>query len=188
MYGGDGVKATEVLMHEHEAIKEMLEVVGRVCDRLESGRQVPVEHLEQIIEFLRVFADRCHHGKEQDLLFPAMQEAGIPAQGGPIGVMLAEHDMGRGFIAGMAEATERYRKNAAAAPAIGRNARAYISLLTDHIFKEDNILYPMADARLSEKKQQELVAEFERVEREEIGPGKHEEFHHLIHRLSEAYP
>ena len=103
-------------------------------------------------------------------------------------MMLAEHDVGRGFIRGMAEAIGRYKENVAdAAPVIAENARGYIALLTEHIGKEDNILYPMADMHLSEEKQQELLVEFERVELERIGPGKHEEFHHLLDRLSEDY-
>jgi len=182
------MKPTEQLKEEHQAIKLMLRISERVCEKLESGEKVNPEHLEQIVEFIKLFADKCHHGKEEDLLFVAMEEAGIPKKGGPIGVMLTEHDMGRGYVKGMSEAVAKYKAgDRKASSAIVGNARKYIILLTQHIDKEDNILYPMADMHLSEERQEELLEEFERVEREKIGAGKHEEFHDLLNHLKAVY-
>jgi len=182
------MRPTEQLKEEHEAIKLMLRILERVCEKLESKEEVNPEHLEKIVEFIKVFADRCHHGKEEDLLFPAMEEAGIPKEGGPIGVMLAEHNMGRDYVKRMAEAIDKYRGgNHSVSSEIAENARNYVALLNPHITKEDTILYMMADMHLSGKKQEELLKEFEKVERERIGPGKHEEFHQLLHHLKEVY-
>jgi hemerythrin-like domain-containing protein len=186
--GGETMKPTEQLKEEHQAIKLMLRISEKVCGKLESGEEVNPEHLEQMIEFIKVFADKCHHGKEEDLLFTAMEEAGITREGGPIGVMLAEHDMGRGYVKGMSEAVAKYKAgDHKASFAIVENARNYITLLTQHIDKEDNILYPMADMHLSEDQQKALLEGFERVERERIGAGKHEEFHKLLDHLQEVY-
>jgi hemerythrin-like domain-containing protein len=131
-------------------------------------------------------ADRCHHAKEEDLLFVAMEEAGIPRQGGPIGVMLHEHTLGRGYVQGMADGLAAYKMGGGGAQVAG-NARGYVELLTQHIHKEDHILYPMADRALSAAKQAELAEGFERVERERVGPGKHEAYHALLDRLEGAY-
>ncbi|MGQ9493468.1 MAG: hemerythrin domain-containing protein [Anaerolineae bacterium] len=95
------MRATEQLMEEHRAIETVLNILENVCQRLETGKAVDAEHLEHILEFIRIFADRCHHGKEEDLLFPAMEKAGIPREGGPIGVMLIEHVQGRNYVRGM---------------------------------------------------------------------------------------
>lgn len=182
------MKASEQLVAEHQAIKLMLSILEQICQRLESGRDVDTQHLERILEFIKVFADKCHHGKEEDLLFPALEEFGIPRAGGPIGVMLVEHDTGRNYVRGMTEAVARYKAgDRQAAAQLVENARNYISLLTQHIAKEDNILYPMGDAHLTEKKQEKLLAEFERIERERIGVGKHEEFHQLLEHLRRIY-
>jgi len=62
-----------------------------------------------------------------------------------------------------------------------------VALLSQHIYKEDNVFYPMADARINSKKDSEIVEAFEKIERERIGPGKHEEFHRLLNRLEKAY-
>lgn len=63
---------------EHEATKLMLRVLGKVCETFESQQEANPEHLEQMVEFIEIFADRCHHGKEEDLLFRALEEGGMP--------------------------------------------------------------------------------------------------------------
>jgi len=104
------MKATEELRKEHSAIEVMLGILEEISARLESGAKVDPDHLERILEFIRIFADKCHHGKEEDFLFPAMEKAGIPREGGgPIGCMLSEHDMGRERVKGMTEALARFR-------------------------------------------------------------------------------
>jgi hemerythrin-like domain-containing protein len=182
------MKATEQLRNEHEGIKLMMHILGKLSGKLEAGEEVDPEHLEKIIEFFRVFADKCHHGKEEDLLFPALEAAGIPREGGPIGAMLLEHDKGRGYIKGMAGAVAKYKGgDPKAAPVIASNARNYIALLTEHIEKENTVLFPMADSHISAEKQESMFEEFEKIEVEKIGVGKHEEFHQLLDNLSAIY-
>ncbi len=179
---------TEQLREEHAGIGSMLDILAKICDLLESGKPVDQGHLERILEFLKVFVDKCHHAKEEDLLFPAMERAGVPGEGGPIGGMLAEHRLGREYIGGMSEAAEKLgRGDRSASPQFVRNARSYIGLLRAHIEKENGILYPLADRRIPEKTQRELLADFDKVEEERVGHGKHEEFHRLMDRLRKIY-
>ena len=182
------MKPTEDLKKEHEAIKIMLRILGEVSKRLDAGEKVNAEHLDSILEFIQVFADKCHHGKEEGLLFPAMEKAGIPRERGPIGVMLNEHKEGRDFVKGMKEAVAKYKKGERTAGGqIAENARNYAGLLSKHIEKEDKILYPMADGRLSAAARMDLEKGFEKIEKDVIGPGRHEEFHGLLHRLKDEY-
>jgi len=181
-------KPTMILMAEHEAIKTMLRILEALADRLESGQSVDPNHLAKAIDFITGFADRCHHAKEENLLFPAMEKAGIPRQGGPIGVMLTEHEEGRSNVRGMKEAYQRYAQGKKEAGRdFARFARAYVSLLSQHIFKEDNILYAMADARLTEEAQQKLRQDFARVEKEIVGEGRHQEFEVILEELKAKY-
>ena len=183
------MKPTEELKAEHKGILRMLRILDAVCERLERGQEVNPKYLDDIVEFIRVFADKCHHGKEEDLLFPAMErEAGLSRYVGPLAVMLAEHTEGRGYVAKMAAALEEYRQGDANAGLIfAANGRRYVSLLTEHINKEDNILYPIADERVSAEQQHQLSEGFERVEREEVGAGRHDAFHDLLDELTEVY-
>jgi len=182
------MKPTDELSHEHQAILTMIRVLGRMADRLEAGTPVDPGDLDRAVEFIRVFADKCHHAKEEGHLFPEMEKAGIPRERGPIGVMLAEHVQGRAHVAAMAGAVPGIRKGEReAAKAFAAGARGYGELLTQHIMKEDHILYPMADARLSPEQQSSLEACFADIEKNIVGEGKHEEFHRLLERLEGTY-
>ena len=182
------MKPTEVLKKEHDAILVMLQIAGIVCDKIESGESVNPDHLHQIVEFIREFADRCHHGKEEAMLFVAMEEAGIPRQGGPIGVMVSEHETGREFVREMDKAAEAYRGgDEGAAMRFARNARDYIALLSQHIHKENLILFPLADARIAAERQATLQADFDRFEAEEMGSGRHEQLHGILDGLRAQY-
>lgn len=182
------MKPTDELIHEHEAIQTMLQILESACSRLSAGGNVNTEHLEKMVEFLRVFADKCHHAKEETALFPALEAAGVPREHGPIGVMLAEHTAGRKHIQGMSAALDGLRNGGTtAAGEFVSNARAYINLLTQHIAKENHVLFPLADNRLSESEQQRLTEAFARLEREQIGEGTHERLHALLHEFQHLY-
>jgi len=182
------MKATEQLKAEHNGIKLMLRILDEMCRRLESGTQLNLEHLDSVVEFLKVFVDKCHHGKEEDLLFPAMEEVGVPREGGPIGAMLAEHNVGRDYVRRMSEAIVKYKSGDRKSSAeIVTNARQYMALLRSHIEKEDGVLYALADAHLLPEKQEELAERFETIERERIGVGRHEQFHKLMRQLEQLY-
>ncbi len=182
------MRATRELKDEHGGIKVMLAILGKVCDRLEAGQRVEQKHIEEILEFLKVFVDKCHHAKEEDLLFPAMEKAGIPRERGPIGMMLLEHQAGRDFIGGMTLAAAAMAKaEAGAARRFAANARSYTELLLQHIEKEDQVLYPMAEARLPADADTQLAAGFEKVEEERVGHGRHEAFHRMMDRLKGVY-
>ena len=182
------MKPTDQLKKEHEAILRLLRVLEKICTRVEAGQEAEVAHLDQILEFLRVFADRCHHGKEERFLFPALEAAGMPKAGGPIGVMLQEHDAGRKYVQALSEASAAYAQgDLKAGDALVTAARAYATHLRQHIEKENTVLFPMADLMLSEAKQNSILDDFDRMEDEVIGQGKHEAFHCLLDRLSGIY-
>jgi len=176
------------LKEEHQAILLMLQVLEAACKKLETGEDVSKDDLYKMVDFIKIFADKSHHHKEEDLLFPAMVEAGIPKDGGPIGVMLAEHTMGRNFVKGMSQALEEFSTGSAEASSqIVSNARGYIELLTNHIYKEDNILYPMAEMHITAEKHNELLKEFEQVIPDKIGVDKHKELIENLNHLKDAY-
>jgi hemerythrin-like domain-containing protein len=183
------MKPTAELSQEHQGILEMIRILAKMAERLEAGTPVEAGDLEAALDFIRVFADKCHHAKEEGHLFPEMERAGIPRGRGPIAVMLAEHEEGRKHVAAMARALRGAGKgHKKAMAAFAAAARGYGELLTQHIFKEDNILYPMADNRLSPDQQASLEDCFADVEKNVVGEGRHEEFHRLLERLGAAYP
>jgi hemerythrin-like domain-containing protein len=169
-------RATEVLTAEHRIIETVLNALEKLA---RSGAGSSLADWAKAIDFLRNFADKCHHLKEENLLFPALEERGIPREGGPIGMMLAEHTEGRGYVRAMAAALESDSRQL-----LCREATAYIRLLREHIMKEDEVLFQMADSVLSAEEQHKLLRDFEEHELREIGPGFHEKYLQIARDLT----
>jgi hemerythrin-like domain-containing protein len=171
------MKATQILMEEHRVIERVLSALQAGAQRLSEGGEIRPAFFINAALFIKNFADGCHHRKEEGVLFVAMNEAGVPAQGGPIGVMLSEHEQGREFTKAMREAAEYLEKgDLSATYAVTQNALGYVALLRQHILKEDNILFPMADRVIPPEKQEKVAQDFERIEHEETGEGVHEKY------------
>lgn len=177
----------EILSHEHRIIERVLRAIEGICGKLERGEAVPSDVLSQVIAFIGDFADGCHHRKEEQMLFPALEERGVPREGGPIGVMLYEHEVGRDLVAQISRAVEAYAAgDRAAGQQIISPARRYIELLTQHIFKEDNVLFPMAGQVLDPSAQTSLAQAFERME-EEKGLQTHAHYEQVAAQLEAAW-
>ncbi|MDO8568643.1 MAG: hemerythrin domain-containing protein [Dehalococcoidales bacterium] len=180
--------AIEELKHEHRIIERMLAVLRAANDRAEAGQALPPDFFNQVVDFVRNFADKCHHGKEEDNLFPTMELRGVPRLGGPLAVMLEEHRQGRDYVRQMDEAARRLAGGDKSALKMGlAAARGYADLLTAHIAKEDNVLYPMAERVLTPEDEQELLEKFEEIETTRMGPGKHEQYLKMIARLEKKW-
>jgi len=182
------MKATEILVHEHEIILGILDVIDAVTGRIDAGGRVDTADLGNILDIIVNFADRCHHAKEEGILFPAMVKAGFPDRQGPIAVMLHEHEVGRGHVKAMKEALAGISSRGdESLKAFALYAAEYAALLRNHIYKENNMLFKMADDRLDTGEQDKLFKEFEKVEREKIGPHVHERYHEMANALARKY-
>ncbi len=171
------MRATQILSTEHRVIESVLASLARFVEQSRQGRAVDRAVASQFIEFVQQFADRCHHGKEEGHLFAKMAALGAPTSGGPVGVMLHEHTIGREFVGNMAKSLDAAASgDPAAVEEFCRNAEGYVGLLAAHIQKEDGILYPIADRMMSDADQAELLASFQAVEENHMGVGTHEKF------------
>lgn len=177
------------LKMEHDAVQLTLRILDKICQKIEqSGEIIDHQHLDQLLEFFKVFVDKCHHGKEEELLFPALENVGVSREGGPIGVLLHEHQQGREYVRDMNAALAQYTKgDRTVVDAFIKTARGYIKLLNQHIDKENNVLFPLADTHLPEQVQAKLWEGFEMIETQKIGVGKHEEFHKMLENLKSVY-
>jgi hemerythrin-like domain-containing protein len=178
-----GGTPTQVLMEEHELILQALDALQKRLDTMQEPTPADRAYFAKAVEFLRGFADQCHHGKEESLLFTRMAERGFPTQGGPIAVMLSEHQTGRAFIRGLAEAAAGIGTDPTAGDGLRRHGHGYIALLRNHIAKENQVLFPMADRALSAADQQDLQQAFARFEAEETGAGVHQRMLELLAEL-----
>lgn len=178
------MKATDILMEEHRMIERVIAALEAGAIQLEQGKAVRPEFFMGAVEFLKGFADGCHHKKEEDVLFKSMFAFGAPTQGGPVNVMLAEHEMGRTYTRGLGSAAERMaRGDHNSRQEIVHFVRSYSALLRQHILKEDQILFPMANQIIPDAYQEQVYQDFEKVEHEETGVGVHEKYLGLAESL-----
>ena len=151
-------KPTTILSDEHKNILFVINRVLKECGNIDSGGELDKVFFQKSVDFIRNYADKFHHAKEEDILFKELNKGGVLEYCNPIGQMLHEHDLGRGFVKGLSEAVLKGDKAETA-----KNARGYCELLQEHIFKEDNILYPMADEALKEDAQKSIAEKFAQV-------------------------
>jgi len=181
--GHSAEKPTQILSDEHR-------IIERVLGALEKLAQGPVGELEpwkKALDFIRHFADQCHHFKEEKVLFPALEAHGIPSEGGPIGMMLMEHEEGRSYVRAMLAAISLIEgKNEASKASLVSSAQAYCRLLREHIQKEDDVLFRMADEVIPDAEQKQLAAAFAQHEAEEMGAGVHEKYLKVAAELESA--
>lgn len=169
--------ATADLRDEHEVILQALAVLERVATRLASGQPVSDSALTDLVQFLQTFADRCHHGKEEDQLFPAMRAKGI---GNTLAVFLEEHEEGRRYLRTLASGASIAARAAA--------ARRYVALLRGHIERENEVLFPMADGLFTAEEHAALARAYGDVERGVVGAGGHAGLLTTLARLDAAVP
>jgi hemerythrin-like domain-containing protein len=182
------MKAIEVLMSEHRLIEQVLGSLETFVADVEVGLAPERAVLADYGAFLRGFADACHHGKEEDILFQRMTERGFSRESGPVAVMLHEHRVGRGHVSVLCEAGDATGPlSAVETQLVLEHAGAFIPLLRTHIQKEDRILYPMAMRILTGPEMDAMQTEFEVLEAGMRADGSYDRLHGLADRLAATY-
>jgi hemerythrin-like domain-containing protein len=180
-------KPMDVLEEEHRVIEKIIHAMTALTKNLEMDKAVAIGDLHNIAEFMGVFGDTCHHGKEEKELFPLLITKGVPEQGCPIAILTHEHEMGRELVKGLREATAAYEKKYASAKALLlKQLMGLTKLYPDHIWKEEYLLFPMANKILDENEQRELQAKFEMVEKE-IGRDTHAKYEQLAEKTDKKF-
>jgi hemerythrin-like domain-containing protein len=174
--------ANSILYDEHAAISTVLGYLERAVDALERGQQVDPAIFGDLVEFFILFVGRCHHGKEESLLFPTLRQ--LPALARLDAELEQEQEEGTDLVAAFAGAVTGYAEYGlpTAGPLITA-ARAYAAFLDAHIARENEALLPQVERQVSPVEQEALVAAFVRYEDEVMGAGTHERLHHMIDTL-----
>jgi hemerythrin-like domain-containing protein len=174
----------ETLMNEHRVIERVLDGLVAFGDEVRRKGTTEKDELSRFVTFVREFADACHHGKEEDILFAAMAEHGFPRDGGPLAVMLHEHDQGRALVRILRTRAEQEAPwSDGDRQEVAEVARGFSELLRGHIHKEDAILYPMAEQHLPPEVLEAVGAACEKYEQDEARAGAHERLHALADEL-----
>ena len=151
--------ATQILTNEHKDILKVTRALSNECDEIESGKAIDRDFFFKAVDFIKNYADKFHHAKEEDILFVELCRDEAQMHCNPTQQMIHEHDLGRSFVRGLEEGLRQDNKTK-----IIENSRNYSQLIQEHIFKEDNILYPMADEALNQKSKKSILEKFKKAE------------------------
>lgn len=150
--------ATLNLVKDHDYILRLLDVMEKITAL---NKDPEINDLDLIVSLIRNFADGFHHAKEENILFPALAPKGLSPYQGPVAVMLSEHTQGRNYVASMAKYIDLYRNgDKDSLKYIHENMTGYLQLLRNHIAKENNILFRMADNVLTEEENKILLQKY----------------------------
>ncbi|WP_409227190.1 hemerythrin domain-containing protein [Gudongella sp. SC589] len=183
------MKSIEIMVKEHENIRRMLKVLREVSYRIMTGGKYDLEDLPEMIDFVRNYADKLHHGKEEDILFEAMNaQIEKLAKSGAITGMYIEHDQGRLFIANLESGYKSFKEgdDRARLDIIG-NAIAYTDLLDRHIEKENTALYKFAENMLPDEIKSKVDADCDQVENEATISGTQARYLNMLDIMEDKY-
>ena len=181
-------KCVETMMQEHDLIVQVLASLQAMSDKLAAGGDIPRQDIADFGRFFRDFADKCHHGKEEDRLFVKMMEIGFPKDSGPLAVMFSEHDAGRREVRGLLAVGNGSGPLSSAEKAKVLNyVGEFVPLLYAHIQKENNVLYPMAQNSIPPEEFEQLDASCEAFDREISGQVDPEALKALAAKLKRRY-
>jgi hemerythrin-like domain-containing protein len=152
-------KTSKILSDEHKNIMKVIETLEQRCQDVVAGKEPDWRFFSSAVDFIKNYADKFHHAKEEDILFKEFCKS-PEVHCNPVEQMLHEHNQGREYVRGIEQGIREKNKQM-----LVKNSRGYAQLLREHIFKEDNILYPMADEALGEEIQKGMLKRFEEVER-----------------------
>lgn len=176
--------ATKNLENDHVHILRLIEVMEQMIQLPDPN----ISDLEEVVELIRKFADGLHHAKEENLLFPLMAEKGFSLQQGPVAVMLMDHEQGRGFVRGMAENIQLYKKGQLSAlNLVYTNMQGYMELLSNHIAKENNILFRMADNVFTSENHLNLLSQFSVIDSGSAADSSGTDYVNRINKLANQY-
>ncbi len=145
--------STVSLRKDHDLIERAIGAMSVTLQLLKAGKTIPESILMPTIEFSKNFTDVCHHGKEEDSLFPELEKHGFPQNMGPIAVMLLEHEMTRQIAARMDKSASEYLRTGSS-DALVADISEYVKHVTEHLWKENNRLFVMAEMKLQGQSEQ----------------------------------
>ncbi len=165
--------STESLRKDHELIEKVVKSMEVTLQLLTAGKTIPESILMPVVDFSKNFTDVCHHGKEEESFFPALEQTGMPRHMGPIAVMLMEHEITRQIAHRMEESAKQYLQTGSAQKLIS-DIQEYVEHMSQHLWKENNRLFVMAEMRLQGHAEQlnKNLAEIEKQKLNSLGKSR----------------
>jgi len=170
----------DFLVAEHEMIERAMAALKSNLEKIDEAVKAPLQ-MQRAIDFLLEFGDKMHNTKEERFLFPLMGQKGLPVEGGPLGVMLMEHDAERKLLGRMiAELPNLAEATAAARQKFAAEGFEYLTIRAEHIWKENDVLYPMGRKVINEEENVTLLKEFKTLDKQTYGDTARQRYEQML--------
>lgn len=183
------MEAIKIMVEEHENVRRMLKVIRKICCRVLTNSEFDIDDFPKIIDFVRTYTDKLHHGKEEDILFATMEkELERLAKSGAIKGMYIEHDNGRLYMANLEKGVAKFKEGDDEARLdIIANSICYADLLDRHIEKENTAMYTFAERSLSESSKAYVEEASRKIDEQAMSNGLQEKYINLLSELETKY-
>jgi len=182
------MKPTEELMYEHKAIKLMLSIMSKISKSINNKDVFYTNDVEKIVDFLFIYADKCHRTKEEKAFYPALLSTKIQLENDPVSLMINEHTIGKGYLKEIMCCVENCKIGSTFS--CGRIAdcmKNYVDLIQNHIQKEEEIYFRLANQTLSQETQNEISNLFLEIDNDFRVPGLHDQQKELLNTMKAKY-
>lgn len=180
------MKPTEDLMFEHKAITLMLSVMSNISASIKDKKVFYTNDVEKIVDFLSVYVDKCHRNKEESVFYPALLLSKNPFKN--IGLIINEHKIGKGYLDEIMCCVVSCKLGSSfSCERIADCMINYVELIQNHIQKEENEYFPLANKALTEEAQSEMSKQFKLINDEFVGMDIHTRYDELLKSMKSKY-
>ena len=175
------MQARGLLMVEHRLIERMISLLKEAVSQIEKAKKIDPVFIDTVVDFIHTYADRTHHGKEEDILFRDLSKCHLSNEDSRImNELIDDHVFARQTTKAIVEANTLYRNgNKSALSNISENLNTLVEFYPRHMEKEDKVFFPAGRAYFTDEQDQTMLAEFWEFDRKMI----HEKYKSVVEKL-----
>jgi len=180
---------TENLIKEHKEINELLEIMSKIAAKIKSKDVFYPTDVEEIIDYLIIIIDKSHQGKEDEVFYPELMSTGISKETEPLSIINYEHVLAKRYLKEISSCVVNCKiGNDFSGDLLADSLTNYVIVIQNHIKREEEIVFPIANEVFSEEKQHEILQRFEVIDQQNITHSFLERFNKLLNKLKSKYP
>ena len=180
---------TENLINEHKKINELLDIMSKIALKIKSKDVFYPNDVEEVVKYLINIIENSHHGKEDDVFYPELISSGIPKETAPLSIINYEHLISVNYLKDISSCVENCKiGNDFSGELLADSLTNYVIAIKNHIQREEEIVFPIANEVFSIEKQNDILQRFEIIEQKYISNSFNDQFDKLLNKFKNKYP
>jgi len=180
---------TENLINEHKKINELLDIMSKIALKIKSKDVFYPNDVEEVVKYLINIIENSHHGKEDDVFYPELISSGIPKETAPLSIINYEHLISVNYLKDISSCVVNCKiGNDFSGELLADSLTNYVIAIKNHIQREEEIVFPIANEVFSIEKQNDILQRFEIIEQKYISNSFNDQFDELLNKIKNKYP